>query len=266
MVPFAEPLSPELALVSPELAVAARAALADRPWEAFLPPAGEVVPLRPPAGVPESSVAAAEADAEADAEAVAVGAVSHAPSRQRPRVPIGLVLLAAFIGLVVAGSVLPVRDAPTLGSPLAQAGTTPAPRPRPPIVVPNPASVIAPDRDPAPPLATVPARARVASALRQPAVRMYAMASGKGFLRVDAQRRSIVELHAILPCAGTVTVRDISFAADGAFHVRRHVGLGARLPVAIQGRAIGKRAARGTIRVTGGTCRGVGLGFVARVG
>ena len=94
---------------------------------------------------------------------------------------------------------------------------------------------------------------------------MYAMASGKGFLRIDAGRRSIVELHAILPCAGTVTVRDISFAANGAFHVRRHVGFGARLPVAVEGRAVGERVARGTIRVTAGTCRGVGLGFVARV-
>ena len=263
-MPLAEPLSPELALVSPELAVAARAALADRPWEAFLPPAGQVVPLRPPVGVPESSVPAVEADVDA----VAVGSVSHAPSRQRPRVPIGLVLLAAFIGLVVVGSVLPVRDAPTLGPPLAQAGTTPpaAAQPEPVTVVPAPAIVIAADRDPAPPLATVRARARVSPAPRQPAVRLYAMASGKGFLRVDAQRRSIVELHAILPCAGTVTVRDISFAADGAFHVRRHVGFGARLPVVVQGRAIGKHAARGTIRVTGGTCRGVSLGFVASVG
>ena len=94
---------------------------------------------------------------------------------------------------------------------------------------------------------------------------MYAMASGKGFLRIDAGRRSIVELRAILPCTGTVTVRDISFAANGAFHVRQHVGFGARLPVTVQGRAVGTRVARGTIRVTGGTCRGVGLGFVARV-
>jgi hypothetical protein len=31
------PLSPELALVDPELAAAARAALADRPWETFVP-------------------------------------------------------------------------------------------------------------------------------------------------------------------------------------------------------------------------------------
>ena len=257
----AEPLSPELALVSPELAVAARAALADRPWEAFLPLAAEVAPLRPPAGVPDSSVAVAEADVDA----VAVGSVSHAPSRHRPRVPIGLVLLAAFVGLLVAGSVLPVRDAPTLGPPLAQAGTTPATAPKPAAVAPAPAIVIAPGRDPAPPLATVPARARVSTAPPQPAVQMYAMASGKGFLRIDAGRRSIVELRAILPCAGTVNVRDISFAANGAFHVRRHVGFGARLPVTIQGHAVGERVARGTIRVTGGTCRGVGLGFVARV-
>jgi hypothetical protein len=40
------PLSPELALVDPELAAAARAALAERPWEAFVPLPTEILDLK----------------------------------------------------------------------------------------------------------------------------------------------------------------------------------------------------------------------------
>ena len=39
------PLSPELALVDPDLAAAARAGLADRPWEAFVPLPAEILDL-----------------------------------------------------------------------------------------------------------------------------------------------------------------------------------------------------------------------------
>ena len=239
VVPYAEPISPELVLVSPELAAMARAALPDRPWEAFLPAADKALALRMPATLPDSSVAAVAADAVVD--------MSHARSRKRPRVPVGLMLLVAFAGLVAAGSVLPVRDAPTLGPLPASAGTNPVPAP------------------------TLPPRTQIVTVLPRvsptlPAIRLYSMSNGKGFLRVDTRKRTIVELQAILPCAGTVVVRHVPVAANGTFRVLRHAGLGARVPVTLQGRANRKHIAHGTIRVTGGTCRGAELGFVARIG
>ena len=114
-----EPISPELALVSPELAAIARAGLPDRPWEAFFQPVAEGAPLRPPAAVVPVVVAPTPSR-------VAPAELEHA-GRRRPRIPVGLLLLVAFAGLLVAGSVLPVRDAPTLGPPPARANglTTP---------------------------------------------------------------------------------------------------------------------------------------------
>lgn len=131
-----EPISPELALVSPELAAIARAGLPDRPWEAFFQPVAEVAPLRPPAAVVPVVVAPTQSR-------VAPAEPEGAP-RRRPRIPVGLLLLVAFAGLLVAGSVLPVRDAPTLGPPPARANglTTPTappatPAPVPPVAPPS---------------------------------------------------------------------------------------------------------------------------------
>jgi hypothetical protein len=140
----AEPISPELALVSPELAAIARAGLPDRPWEAFFEPVAEVTPLRPPAVV--SSLAVVR-------PAVAAPAEPPSASRRRPRIPVGLLLLAAFVGLVVAGSVLPVRDAPTLGPPPARANGLTTPQTPPvtslgPQVATTPGSVIVPSVPP----------------------------------------------------------------------------------------------------------------------
>ena len=231
MAPFAEPISPELALVSPELAAAARAALPDRPWEAFLPTADVAALLRRPSALPDSSVAVADPISDADA----VVLLSHTSSRRRPRVPVALILLAAFAGLLVAGSVLPARDAPTLGPPSATAGTT----------------------APVPPPATP---------TRRSVIQTYTLTNGKGLLRVGRLHRSIVDLRVIVPCAGEVVVRDVPIALDGGFRAHRRVGLNARVPVSLQGRAIGAWVVRGTIRVTSGACRGAKLGFVARLG
>jgi hypothetical protein len=94
-----EPLSPELALVSPELAEAARLLLPDRPWEAFAPPR----PLRVLA-VPEP-----EPVDEPQAPPAAL------PSRRpRRRLTTGRVATLAFAALLAASCVLPPRDAPRL--------------------------------------------------------------------------------------------------------------------------------------------------------
>jgi hypothetical protein len=88
--------SPELVLVSPELAARARALLPDRPWEAFAPPwlvaqAGRAAP------------------------AGAYDAHATWPARLTAAFPIAL--LVAFLALLVIGSLPGLGDRPTLGPP-----------------------------------------------------------------------------------------------------------------------------------------------------
>jgi hypothetical protein len=108
-----EAISPELALVCPELAAAARASLPDRPWEVFAPP--------PPRERPALRLVSSPATA-----APAPAPLAPAPRRtvRRPALGTALGVLAAA-GLVVTG-LLPARDAPTL-----RRTTTPLPRPAP---------------------------------------------------------------------------------------------------------------------------------------
>jgi len=136
-----EALSPELVLVSPDLAQRARAELPDRPWEAFVPaqPVASALPLR----------LAPRAPAVAVPVPVASPAAVAAPirSRRRFRPPLGLMLLLGFVGLVLAGSLLPARDAPTLDpppvTPRAKAPTPPAVQ-RPAVHVIRPARAVRP--------------------------------------------------------------------------------------------------------------------------
>jgi hypothetical protein len=93
-----EPISPELALVAPDVADAARAALPDRPWEAFAPP-------RP---VPRLRLAPSPGPEPAPATAVVPGA-----PRRRRLVTSGRLLTAAAV-VLLATSFLPNRNAPRL--------------------------------------------------------------------------------------------------------------------------------------------------------
>jgi hypothetical protein len=101
MVAVTAPISPELALVCPELAEEARAALPDRPWEAFLPV------LRPAAHRPPPLVPAAPAE-------------PGWPGRLAAALP--MLLLVVFTAVIVVGTLPWLGDRPTLGPP----GRTPA--------------------------------------------------------------------------------------------------------------------------------------------
>jgi len=264
-----EPISPELALVSPELAEAARARLPDRPWEAFLSAAAAVVPLRPPAA------------AESSVEAVEAPVVGH----RRSPVPIGLILLVAFVGVVAAGSVLPVRDAPTLGPPPARANG---------LSVPNPPPQPAPEQ---PPVETTPARstpsippavprrtttttspptaapgkplARAKNPkLVRPVARArggYVLDGGIGVLRAAASGRSIAEIRTNVGCGPEVVTRRIAIAENGRFNARRAVAGPARATVSITGVFSRAGTVRGTIRVTRGHCVSGPVRFTGRL-
>jgi hypothetical protein len=98
--------SPELALVCPDLAARARAALPDRPWEMFAPVRGPVERIGPP---PRRSAA---------------GSGTTWAERVSSAFPI--VMLVAFVALLIVGSLPGLSKGPTLGPPST---TQPAPHP-----------------------------------------------------------------------------------------------------------------------------------------
>ena len=275
-----EPISPELALVSPELAAIARAGLPDRPWEAFLPrrePAGdsaadpavdEASRLRPPA-------TAQPPIPPAEAEAAAVVVASRGSSRGRPRVPVGLVLLAAFAGLVIAGSVLPVRDAPTLGPPSAQANGLSVPQ-DPPATTPGVQAPTTPEQPTTVPASPGPPSTTTTSRHEQPAPRNasrvqvrprsgYVFARGSGLLRVDDRGRKIAELQSTVGCGRQLVVRGIRIAPDGRFKTHRIMRGRGHPTVTITGVFVGATNVRGTIRVKTGHCDSGPVRFVGRL-
>ena len=110
-----EQLSPELVLVSPELGEIARALLSERPWESFLhrayPHPASVTRLQP------------------DASLSSPGVLERAKVRRALPKPSFIALhrsaLAGFAALLVVGSILPARDAPTLAPASVQQLGTP---------------------------------------------------------------------------------------------------------------------------------------------
>jgi len=112
----AEPISPELALVSPELAAEARRTLSDRPWEAFAPPRP-----RPPAPVERPALRVAPLPSATPEP--------RPPERRRRRVVTpSRVVTAALLGVLVVTSFLPPRNAPRLvaADPVPVAAAAPA--------------------------------------------------------------------------------------------------------------------------------------------
>jgi len=95
-VAAAAQISPELVLVCPEIAERARAALPDRPWEAFIPS----MPSAP--RLPSQTVGSPVAG-------------RSWPERLAAALP--TVLLAGFVALIVVGSLPWLGDRPTLGPP-----------------------------------------------------------------------------------------------------------------------------------------------------
>jgi hypothetical protein len=116
-----DPVSPELVLVSPELAERQRAALPERPWESF---ASAQPVLRPPR-LPELAAPLGQTT-------VPLTTPAPAPTSRGSQVAsaVPIVLMAGFIAVIVVGSLPWVGERPTLG---------PRPSPAPPRTTTQPA-------------------------------------------------------------------------------------------------------------------------------
>ena len=226
-----EPLSPELALVSPELAAAARARLPERPWEAFAPP--------PAASQPEPASAlrlAAPPPVPPRAAPLRPAPAPRRPLRSRPLVRTTAWVAAAAAALTLAS--LPVRDAPTLSPRDDARAAAPAPALTPPSVVPP---------------GTNRAQARPGE---------YPIAGHGGFV-VVARPPAVTALAFRTRCGAPSGV-SVAIAADGSFAGGENVSAaGRRTTLEVSGRFLDPDTAAGTVRVLRAGCDSGLVPFVA---
>ena len=270
-------LSPELVLVSPELAEAARAGLPDRPWEAFLPAPAPVEP--PVLRVVQSQPSLAPAPVSRHPTGYAV----PGPRSGQRAIVVALLVLAA----VVALSIRPVADAPvvaTTAPPASQVGNPPTadgesePRQDTSSASPAPVKTATPSRrttDASPAARTrtkaavpsTPAKPARGSSAGQPssprtapAERTRAAPGGYVFgselrLFVAAGGTTIAWFQAVTPCGSNVTIEGIPISKDGTFAARGSVAQrGGRAVVRLSGRVTAPRQIRGNLAAKGPGC------------
>ena len=287
-----DPLSPELALVCPDLAARARAALPDRPWE---------VVHRPRAPTDDDEVTAAVPAVVLEATGTfappewrhPVGYPVPGPSSGQRAIVVSLLALAAVLAL----SIRPVPDAPV--PVVVPAAVTPDRTARAPATSETaPARATGPTtsgktasggRQATPAKPTVPRAARRAKsatralvrpgstrrssaparaaakprATARPVVRVRPLPGGYVFgselrLLVGASRSTIVRFDAITPCGSSVTFTQIPIAKDGTFAVRGQVAQrGGRAVVRLSGRVSSARKIDGNLAASGPGCERV---------
>ena len=281
------PLSPELALVSEELAAVARAFLPDRPWEAFLAP---IEPRDPgsraglaEAILPAVSVAAVRPTVGPSRTPAATRQHGRSPSRGRTAVRGGqLVAGVAVLVLLVVSSLPIVRDGPTLvteplsaSSGSARAPNTTASPPVPRVSVPRKSEPLVPVK-PAPSVPAVPTKP-AAPASSEPAGSAPAAPTGQtlptrsplsgGYIapslrfRVTPDGAAIVDVVVASLCGSGPPLPSIPIKG-GSFE--RTVYAGSAM-VTLSGRFIGRDRARGVARVKNGECASGVIAFTARV-
>ena len=266
--PTAEPLSPELVLVCPQLRLEALIALPDRPWEAFLPPRSE-----DPAALVAATgtitagplTALTSADPVAVASAGVTGAdfpVEAADGRGVPATPIAsrrgrslaLVTVALIVGFV-AGQF--IRQ-PTRPSFLPSGGGSPA------------ASLPAPAEQPtretsSPGQGAGGPETTLAGGLAVPRGGYVFGSSGR--FQIAPDLRTVRTFHARVKCARTVVIPAMSLRGGSRFAYRGQIRAGNKRAVQLDvaGRFLDSSRVRGFVRARSAGCDSGKVRFLARL-
>jgi len=236
-----EPISPELVLVSPQLRLKALAALPERPWESFLPPA--------PAAPPPSAAAAVAAPIAEPPSPTGPTPTPPSPSRDRHLGRgISLVALGLLAGLMVA------EFAPRAAGPALETGaeTAATVRLRPPAPAPKPTH---PAR---------PTQIRHAAWSRPVAGGGYVFANG-GRFRVARNLRSIDDFRARVACGRTIRVPSVRLRSR-RFSYRGRLRVGGRpLRITLLGRFVDRATAHIAVHTRSSGCDSGPLKLVARL-
>ena len=265
-------LSPELVLVSPELGRVARASLPDRPWEIFVPSV-----LSPP---PTTARAQGQGVAP-PAREVGSTPISGRPSRKPSLLVVHRLVVVAFAALLVLGSILPVRDAPTLTPALArQLGTTPAAKAQrvgsivPPLQAsPSPSRGHVLKSRPATgakPKKLAPASHHPVRQVSPPAPTPTTVRDRhlpKVAFRFDIRQRGhlIEQFTGTLRCAGRVALANIAIGVDSRFSVMHRFSSGRRAVIVWLDGAVDRGGSiRGTFRVRRDGCETGQVAFSAQ--
>lgn len=246
-------LSPELALVSLELAESLRAALPERPWEQFVPR----TPLRPPR------------------------AIKIAPRRSEPFQPTArravngsrVAAVLALAGIVAVGALADNRELPRPTThvgralPTKQAG----------VRIRNLTKKAAPAVSPSHPASRSPTHPKPIRATRPigPAVRAHSARTARrippGIYAFGPDGRLVVapggatmRFQATTRCFGPLVIVNIRVSPRGTFLVRRSFG-GRRGTVTLSGRYVGPRVIDVALNGSHGGCTTGRVSFAAHV-
>jgi hypothetical protein len=255
--PTAEPLSPELVLVCPDLRLEALAALPDRPWEAFLPVRSEDPPQAVAAAGSLTAgplVALPSADRLAVATADATAAALPVASATRRGRDLALVTVALIVGFIAAQFV----HRPAETSLMPGAGGSPSASPEAPAKQPT-RETSSPGQGAGGPATSL------ASGLAVPRGGYVFGRSGR--FQIAPGLRTVRMFHARVKCAPNVIIPAMSLRGGSRFAYRGQIRAGKKLAVQLEvaGRFLDPSRVRGFVRARSAGCDSGKVRFLARL-
>ena len=254
----AEPLSPELVLVCPELRLEALTALPDRPWEAFLPVRSEDPPaaVAAAASVTAGSLVSLPSDdplAVASADVDGLGGSGTASVSRRGR-DLALVTVALIVGFTAAQFV----HRPAQTSLMPGAGGSPSASPEAPAKQPA-RETSSPGQGAGGPATSL------ASGLAVPRGGYVFGRSGR--FQIAPGLRTVRMFHARVKCAPNVVIPAMSLRGGSRFAYRGQIRAGKKRAVQLEvaGRFLDSSRVRGFVRARSAGCDSGKVRFLARL-